>query len=70
MKEEIKTRKEGITIDDVIEFIVKNSEHTEWMDKLNKATFPFTSKYAEFSRTTQYIPIRKIDKCDEFNFIF
>jgi len=54
--------KEKITIDDVIEFIVKNSDNTEWMDKLNKATFPFTSKYAEFSRTTQYIPIRKIDK--------
>ena len=62
--------KEKITIDDVIEFIVKNSDKTEWMDKLNKATFPFTSKYAEFSRTTQYIPIRKIDKWAEIDFIF
>ena len=55
-----------ITIDDVIEFIVKNSDKTEWMDKINKVTFTFTSKYAEFSKTTQYIPYRKLDRTDEF----
>ena len=53
-----------ITINDVIEFIIKNSEQTEWMDKINKVTFPFTSKYAEFSKTTQYVPYRKIDKTE------
>jgi len=35
-----------ITFEDVIEFIALNSDETEWMDKLNKLTFPFTSKYA------------------------
>ena len=34
-----------ITFEDVIEFIALNSDETEWMDKLNKLTFPFTSKY-------------------------
>lgn len=58
--------KEKITIDDVIEFIIKNSDKTEWMDKINKITFPFTSKYAEFSKTTQYIPYRKLDRTEEF----
>lgn len=38
-----------ITIDDVIEFIIKNSENRERMDKINKITFPFTSKYENFS---------------------
>lgn len=37
-----------ITIDDVIEFIIKNSEETERMDKINKITFPFTSKYERY----------------------
>ena len=54
-----------ITIDDVIEFIVKNSENKEWMDKINKITFPFTTKYEEFSKGTQYIPYRKLDRTDD-----
>lgn len=54
-----------ITIDDVIEFIIKNSDKTERMDKINKITFPFTQKYADFSKKTQYIPYRKIDKSEE-----
>lgn len=58
--------KEKLTIEDVIEFIVKNSDKTERMDKINKITFPFTTKYAKFSETTQYIPYRKIDKSEEF----
>ena len=33
------------TLQDVIEFIIKNSDKTERMDKINKITFPFTSKY-------------------------
>jgi len=33
------------TIEDVIEFIIKNSDNTERMDRINKITFPFTSKY-------------------------
>jgi len=59
-------KEEEITINDVIEFIIKNSDQTERMDKINKVTFPFTSKYAEFSKTTQYIPYRKIDKSEEY----
>ena len=55
-----------IKLEDVIEFIIKNSDKTEWMDKINKITFPFTSKYAEFSKTTQYIPYRKLDRTEEF----
>lgn len=54
-----------ITIDDVIEFIIKNSDKTEWMDKINKITFPFTTKYSEFSKTTQYIPYRKLDRTED-----
>ena len=34
-----------ITFEDVIEFVVKNSDHRERMDKLNKITFPFTTSY-------------------------
>lgn len=35
-----------ITFKDVVEFIAVNSDQTARMDKLNKLTFPFTSKYA------------------------
>jgi hypothetical protein len=38
-------KKEEITFTDVVEFIARNSDETFWMDKLNKLTFPFTSKY-------------------------
>lgn len=38
-------KKEEITFTDVVEFIARNSDQTAWMDKLNKLTFPFTSKY-------------------------
>lgn len=47
-----------ITIDDVIEFIIKNSDKTERMDKINKITFPFTSKYERFSRKNEDKEIR------------
>lgn len=39
-----------ITIDDILLFIVQNSDNTEVMDKINKATFPFTSKYANYTK--------------------
>lgn len=35
-----------MTMDDIVEFIIKNSDKTEWMDRINKITFPFTSKYS------------------------
>lgn len=38
-------KKEEITFTDVVEWIARNSDQTAWMDKLNKLTFPFTSKY-------------------------
>ena len=38
-------KKEEITFTDVVEFIARNSDNTLRMDKLNKLTFPFTSKY-------------------------
>ena len=38
-------KKEEITFTDVVEFIARNSDKTLRMDKLNKLTFPFTSKY-------------------------
>lgn len=44
------------TINDVIEFIIKNSNNTEMMDRINKITFPFTSKYN--SRFNQNADIR------------
>ena len=34
-----------ITLDDVIAFIVKNCDNTEYMDKINRTSFPFTAKY-------------------------
>lgn len=34
-----------IKFEDVIEFVIKNSDHRERMDKLNKITFPFTTSY-------------------------
>jgi hypothetical protein len=45
-----------IKLEDVIEFIIKNSDNTEWMDRINKITFPFTSKYN--SRFTEKKEIR------------
>lgn len=34
-----------IKFEDVIEFIIKNSENREQMDKINKISFPFTTSY-------------------------
>jgi len=37
--------KDEITIDDIIEFIIKHCDDIELMDKINKTSFPFTTKY-------------------------
>lgn len=58
-------KQEEIKIEDVIEFIVKNSDNEERMDKINKVTFPFTSKYKNFAKKTQYIPYRKLEKTED-----
>lgn len=34
-----------ITIDDVIAFIIKHCDDRAMMDKINKTSFPFTTKY-------------------------
>lgn len=43
-----------ITFEDVIEFVIKNSENRERMDKLNKITFPFTTSYEKKYSTKSY----------------
>ncbi|MBO7716580.1 MAG: hypothetical protein J6S85_23645 [Methanobrevibacter sp.] len=56
--------KSEITLDDVIEFIIRNCDDREAMDKISKTSFPFTTKYLnnnkEKERQTQwgygYIP--------------
>lgn len=37
--------KNEITLDDVIEFIIRHRNDTAAMDEISKASFPFTSKY-------------------------
>ena len=37
--------KNEITLDDVIEFIIRNCDDREAMDKISKTSFPFTTKY-------------------------
>lgn len=46
-----------ITFEDVIEFVIKNSDKRERMDKLNKITFPFTTSYENkyWKKKTDYI---------------
>lgn len=39
--------KEEITLDDVIEFIIRNCDDREAMDKISRTSFPFTTKYLE-----------------------
>lgn len=45
-----------ITIDDVIEFIIKNCDDTELMDKINKTSFPFTTKYLNSNKRKATTP--------------
>lgn len=43
-----------ITFEDVVEFVIKNSDNRERMDKLNKITFPFTTSYdKKYGRTKE-----------------
>lgn len=44
----MKEEKKEITINEVMDFIFSNCNETELMDKINKITFPFTSKYDRF----------------------
>ena len=39
-----------INIEDILLFIVQNCDNTELMDKINKATLPFTTKYANYTK--------------------
>lgn len=39
----------NLTIDEVLFWIIKNSDDTDVMDKINKMTFQFTSKYSKWS---------------------
>ena len=50
-----------ITLDDVIEFIIRNCDDRKAMDKISKISFPFTTKYLErnedkFSSTITLTP--------------
>ena len=38
-----------ITINNVMEFIFQNCNDTEMMDKINRITFPFTSKFDNYT---------------------
>ncbi|MBO7713852.1 MAG: hypothetical protein J6S85_09810 [Methanobrevibacter sp.] len=58
-----------ITLSDVIEFIVKNSENKERMDKINKITFPFTTKYASFSNN-QTVSYKRVQLNNDNDFDF
>ena len=45
-----------ITFEDVVEFVIKNSDNRERMDKLNKITFPFTTSYdKKYGRTKETV---------------
>lgn len=39
-----------VDFEGVVEFIIKNCEDQEKMDKINKMTFPFTSKFDVFTK--------------------
>lgn len=45
--------KNEITIDDVIEFIIRNCDNVELMDKISRTSFPFTTKYLEGNKRRQ-----------------
>lgn len=41
--------KKEIKLEDIIEWIILNNEDRISIDKINSATFPFTSKYLDYS---------------------
>lgn len=38
------------TVAQIVDFIVRHSDDTQTMDKLNKITFPFTSKFMSYQK--------------------
>jgi hypothetical protein len=48
VREGKKMKKKDMTIDDILHWIVVNSEDIDSMDKINKVTFPFTSKFKKY----------------------
>lgn len=42
--------KTEITFEDVVAFIIQNADNTEMMDKLNRMTFAFTSKFKKVEK--------------------
>ena len=49
--------KDEITLDDVIEFIIKNCDDRKAMDKISKTSFPFTTKYLEKQESRSTVTI-------------
>lgn len=45
-----KMQVEDIKLEDILYWIVLNSDNTEAIDKINKTTFPFTTRYKEFQQ--------------------
>jgi len=41
-----------LTMDDVVRWIMQNSDNEEVMDKVNRLTFTFTPKYKKYSNHT------------------
>jgi hypothetical protein len=52
-------------VDTIIQWIIENHENTAAIDKINKVTFPFTSKYLNFSERETRQKAPQID--DNFN---
>ena len=47
--------KQNIILKDILYWIVDNCDDTDAMEKINKATFPFTSRYAKYAKSTKPI---------------
>ena len=52
-----------ITRDDIIKFILYHSDDTDMMDKINKISYPFTSRYIEWAN--QQKRIRKTESLED-----
>lgn len=44
------THIKDITLEDILYWIVINSDNVEAIDKINKTTFPFTTSYKEWQQ--------------------
>lgn len=63
-----------LTWEDVVNFIVQNSDNEEMMDKLNKITYPFTSRYKDNYKLNKPVKHYKLEDLEEevnkpFNYI-